>query len=75
MARATEETSQGSQFFLVYKDSPIPGKYTVLGQVTDGLDVVQTIADGGVVGGGPGGTSDGAPARPISITKATAEQN
>jgi peptidyl-prolyl cis-trans isomerase B (cyclophilin B) len=71
MARASAEDSQGSQFFLVYKDSPIPGNYTVLGQVTHGLDVVQTIADGGV----KGGSTDGAPNRPVSIKTATAKQN
>jgi peptidyl-prolyl cis-trans isomerase B (cyclophilin B) len=59
--------SMGSQFFLVYKDSTIPkdaaGGYTVLGDVTKGLDVVKKVADGGV----SGGASDGAPARAISI--------
>ena len=44
--------SMGSQFFLVYADSTIPadsaGGYTVLGQVTDGMDVLQAVADAGV---------------------------
>lgn len=43
--------SMGSQFFLVYEDSPIPsdsaGGYTVFGRITSGLDVVQAIADEG----------------------------
>lgn len=60
-------SSMGSQFFLVYKDSPIPsdnaGGYTVLGKITGGLDVVEKVAAGGVTGGG----SDGAPARAVSI--------
>jgi len=60
--------SMGSQFFLVYKDSTIPsdaaGGYTVLGQITKGLDVVKTVADGGV----SGGAGDGAPTRAVSIT-------
>ncbi|WP_158864474.1 peptidylprolyl isomerase [Leifsonia sp. AG29] len=55
--------SQGSQFFIVYKDSPIPsdpaGGYTVIGRVTSGLDkLVSTVADKGVQGGG----TDGKPA-------------
>ena len=58
--------SMGSQFFLVYKDSTIPsdaaGGYTVLGKITDGLDILEKIAAGGrdrQTGGrrssGPGG--------------------
>jgi len=43
--------SMGSQFFLVYEDSPIlsdsAGGYTVFGRITSGLDVVQAIADEG----------------------------
>ena len=43
--------SMGSQFFLVYEDSPIPsdsaGGYTVFGHITSGLEVVSTIADEG----------------------------
>ena len=63
--------SQGSQFFLVYKDSPIPadaaGGYTVFGTVTQGLEIVQQIADGGLA-------SDGvAPARAISIEEVTVQ--
>lgn len=60
-------SSMGSQFFLVYKDSPIPsdtaGGYTVLGRITTGLDVVNKIAAAGVSGGG----SDGAPTMAVSI--------
>jgi peptidyl-prolyl cis-trans isomerase B (cyclophilin B) len=65
--------SQGSQFFLVYADSTIPsdeaGGYTVFGRVTQGLDVVQRVADGGVSGGG----SDGKPARAISLEQVTVQ--
>lgn len=61
-------TSMGSQFFLVYKDSTIPsdtaGGYTVLGDISKGLDVVTKVAAGGVTGG----ATDGAPARAVSIT-------
>jgi peptidyl-prolyl cis-trans isomerase B (cyclophilin B) len=60
--------SMGSQFFLVYRDSTIPsdsaGGYTVLGDITKGLDVVKKVAAGGV----SGGQTDGAPARAVSIT-------
>jgi peptidyl-prolyl cis-trans isomerase B (cyclophilin B) len=63
--------SNGSQFFLVYEDSPIPsdeaGGYTVFGRVTEGLDIVQTIAEGGNAADGT------APARPISIEGVTTQ--
>lgn len=47
--------SNGSQFFLVYSDSTIPsddaGGYTVFGRVVEGMDVLQAVADAGVVEG------------------------
>jgi peptidyl-prolyl cis-trans isomerase B (cyclophilin B) len=56
MARTGNDgSSMGSQFFLVYKDSPIPaddaGGYTVFGHITSGMDVLQAIADAGTVEG------------------------
>lgn len=63
--------SQGSQFFIVYKDSTIPsdaaGGYSVFGKVDSGLDVVTTVADGGTQ---PGGEE---PARAISIKEVTVQ--
>ena len=64
--------SQGSQFFIVYEDSTIPadeaGGYTVIGHVTEGLDALKTdILDFGTADDVP----DGAPVRPISITRFT----
>jgi len=63
MARVgNNASSMGSQFFIVYKDSPIPsdsvGGYTVFGKVTSGFSAVTKIAAAGVVGGG----QDGKPA-------------
>jgi peptidyl-prolyl cis-trans isomerase B (cyclophilin B) len=71
MARAQSPDSQGSQFFLVYKDSTIakgdPNGYTVMGKITSGLDVVTKVAEGGTVDGG----DDGAPKRAVSIKTTT----
>ncbi|KIZ17463.1 peptidylprolyl isomerase [Streptomyces natalensis] len=39
--------SGGSQFFLVYKDSPLPANYTPFGTVTGGMDVLKKIAAAG----------------------------
>jgi peptidyl-prolyl cis-trans isomerase B (cyclophilin B) len=46
MANAGPDTN-GSQFFFVYKDSPLQAQYTILGKITEGLDVIKKIAEGG----------------------------
>lgn len=57
MARVSDDgASMGSQFFMVYADSTIPadgaGGYTVFGRVVEGMDVLQAVADAGVVADG-----------------------
>ncbi len=50
MARAQSEDSAGSQFFICLGPQPfLDGQYTVFGQVTEGLDIVHTIAIGDVM--------------------------
>ncbi|MEY2965345.1 MAG: peptidylprolyl isomerase [Candidatus Nanopelagicales bacterium] len=66
MANAGPGTG-GSQFFIVYADTTLPSGYTIWGKVTKGLDVVEGIAAAGVEGGG----TDGPPAQPVVIEKAT----
>ncbi|WP_431682065.1 peptidylprolyl isomerase [Kitasatospora sp. KL5] len=66
MANAGPGTN-GSQFFLVYKDTQLPPNYTPFGKVTGGLDVVQNIAAGGVQGGG----GDGAPVADMVLNSVT----
>jgi peptidyl-prolyl cis-trans isomerase B (cyclophilin B) len=64
MANAGPGTN-GSQFFLVYKDSQLPPQYTVFGTIDQtGLATLDKIAKAGVAGGG----SDGGPATPVKIT-------
>ena len=47
MARATDPNSANSQFFIMYDDgSFLNGKYTVVGQVLSGMDVVDKIKKG-----------------------------
>ena len=55
--------TNGSQFFLVYKDSTLPPAYTPFGKVTAGMDVLQAIAAKGISGGG----TDGAPAETVTV--------
>jgi peptidyl-prolyl cis-trans isomerase B (cyclophilin B) len=65
MANAGADTN-GSQFFLVYADSPLPPAYSVFGTMdAAGLKVVQGIAAQGTATG----DSDGAPKQPVTISK------
>lgn len=36
--------TNGSQFFIMHKDYPLPPSYTIFGRVTEGLDVIDAIA-------------------------------
>ena len=63
MANAGPGTN-GSQFFLVYKDSKLPPNYTVFGKIDEtGLATLDKIAAAGVDGGG----GDGKPAAPVTV--------
>ena len=70
MANAGPGTA-GSQFFLVYQDTTLPPDYTILGTVTQGLDIVQEIASVGTEDGG----TDGRPRQPVVIEKATVQRS
>jgi len=43
MANAGPNTN-GSQFFIMHVDYPLPYQYTIFGKVTDGIDVIDKIA-------------------------------
>lgn len=46
MARAMDPNSAGSQFFIMHETSPhLDGQYAAFGKVTNGLDVVNKIAE------------------------------
>lgn len=66
MANTGSPNTSGSQFFLAYKDSPLPRSYTVVGTVSaPGLATLDTIT----ISGTSTGATDGAPATPVSIVK------
>lgn len=56
MARSSDPDSANSQFFIMFDDGAfLDGEYTIVGEVTDGMDVVDQIkrgtgANGAVVG-------------------------
>ncbi|MBI4261996.1 peptidylprolyl isomerase [Candidatus Uhrbacteria bacterium] len=48
MANSGPNTN-GSQFFIMLRDTPLPPSYTIFGEVTDGMDVVDAIRVGDVM--------------------------
>lgn len=70
VARGNGVYTNGTQFFITYQDTALPqtdGGYTIVGKVTSGLDVVTSIAAGGIAGD----TSDGAPKTKVTIDSFT----
>lgn len=78
MANANDPDGNGSQFFIIYKDTPtdpstgqsvLQPNYTVIGSVSAGMDVVQKVAAAGT--DNTYGTGDGKPKLPLNITSVT----
>jgi peptidyl-prolyl cis-trans isomerase B (cyclophilin B) len=69
MANTGQAKSTGSQFFLVDKDSTLPASYTVAGQITAGLPVLDKILALG--DDGSNGTGDGAPKQNVYLNTVT----
>lgn len=64
MANTGQPGSTGSQFFICYTScSVLPPSYSVVGEVTEGLDIVEEIGAAGTSSGG----SDGAPKDEVHI--------
>jgi cyclophilin family peptidyl-prolyl cis-trans isomerase len=58
--------TNGSQFFIMHQDNPLPPNYTIFGRVTEGLEVVDAIA---TTQTGP----NDKPIQPITMEKVTVE--
>lgn len=72
MARTSDPNTNGGQFFIVFKKTelPDPTGYSIFGRVTEGMDIVDRIADQGI-----GGTlGPEAPKQPISILDVSVEK-
>ncbi len=59
MARSADPDSANSQFFIMFADAPhLDGQYTVVGEVTEGLEVLDAIKRGAGANGGVEGEPD-----------------
>lgn len=67
MANAGPNTN-GSQFFVMHADYPLPPAYTIFGKLTSGEDVLDAIASART------GAQD-RPAEPVSITSITISES
>ena len=72
MAKSQTPNSAGGQFFLVYKDSPLPADYSVMGTIDEaGLKVLDAIAKDGTKSTDPSSPDSETPKKPVVIEKAT----
>lgn len=70
MARVTSsQDTNGSQFFLVYKNTPLPPGYTPFGTIVSGLNIIQNVAKAG--SDNSGGPGDGHPKEKVEIESVT----
>lgn len=68
MANAGPNTN-GSQFFIMHADYPLPPNYTIFGKVTEGMDVIDAIANVAVRPSRSGENSS--PAEPVTLEQVT----
>lgn len=69
MANAGPNTN-GSQFFIMHADNPLPKNYVIFGKVTSGMDVVDSIAESPVQPSGEMST----PVTPVKILTVDIEE-
>ncbi|WP_305786745.1 peptidylprolyl isomerase [Symbioplanes lichenis] len=69
MAKTSEPSTTGSQFFITYADTDLPAEYTVLGKVTKGIEIVDTVAKAGT--DNANGQGDGHPKKEVDIKTLT----
>lgn len=74
MARSQDPNSASSQFFICVADAGfLDGKYTVFGEVIEGMDVVDKIVGAPKDPQGPDNPEGSRPASPVAIDKALLE--
>ena len=65
MANAGPNTN-GSQFFIMHRDNPLPHNYTIFGKVVEGIETVDAIANAPV-------DTNNRPTTPVVIKRITIE--
>ena len=73
MANTGQPDSNGSQFFLVYKETSLPPSYTPFGTIVSGLNILQNVGNHGY---GPpiSSAGGGAPKEKVEIESVTIKQ-
>lgn len=65
--------TNGSQFFIMHDDYPLPKSYVIFGKVTKGIETVDKIAEAPVVVSAMGEASK--PVNPVKVLKVTISAN
>ncbi len=75
MARTAAPNSQGSQFFIIVKDSPFlaEGGYTIFGEVLSGMEVVDELVEMPTANDDPGGRG-GTALEPVAMDGVTIQR-
>jgi peptidyl-prolyl cis-trans isomerase B (cyclophilin B) len=71
MANTGQPGSTGSQFFIVSEDTQLPANYTLLGTITDGLNIVKDVVKAGDDGAFAQSAGGGHPKKEVTIKSLT----
>ena len=71
MAKSQDPGSTGSQFFIVWGDTELDASYTLLGKITDGLQIVKDVGAAGDDGAYAASAGGGHPKKEIEIKSLT----
>ena len=72
MANTGQPNTNGSQFFILTANTPLPHQYTIFGTVISGLDVVDKIGAVPITPNAQmGDPNDGSPVTPVKLISAT----
>jgi peptidyl-prolyl cis-trans isomerase B (cyclophilin B) len=63
------DTENGSQFFVVYRNTSLPADYTPFGTVVKGLGIIQNVAKAGIGTGNASSPGDGPPREKVVIKR------
>ncbi|GAB2615816.1 peptidyl-prolyl cis-trans isomerase [Paractinoplanes abujensis] len=71
MANTGQPNSTGSQFFIVSEDTQLPANYTLLGTITEGLDIIKGVVKAGDDGAFAQSAGGGHPKKEVTIKTLT----